>query len=303
MKNSKLIALVAVLVVITMVISIVVATSADKKLREEAEQNANKANEEIGKLDETIDELLETIKGLQTGLKDAEELSKQQAALIEQLKQWGIEIENWNEATAVLADKMAELVEKIEAYEEATDEEGTLLLDKEDYDYINWDLTVYGTNGLYEEAAKDLCRATSVAEMDKIIADCLAAVKALPTNVEVFYNTVAAIEADGVTADDKANVLYVFEKDMINDLTADDFAGETKKERAAAEKALEDRFAEALKTYKTAATEKFVAMVNALPSVDDIKITDLLNGKDEVNEKSPVAEAAAQAETEETPAE
>ena len=270
MKNAKLIALVAVLVVITMVISIVVASNMNAETQKQLDKNQVEAGEQINSLQQTIDKLNGTITNLQNGIKDAEETAKEQAQLIEQLKQWGIEIENWNEATAVLADKVLELQKKVMEHYNAKDEDGNLILDEADYEFVGGWLNC--ADDLVSEATIDLARATSIEEMDKIIADCLAACKAIKTDIEVLYDTVAAVEADGVTADDKENMMKSL--DYFKRVAQSEYAGETTKERTEAQKALNKRIQDALKTYKVAATDKYVAMVAALPTVDGIKISD-----------------------------
>lgn len=269
MKNTKLIALVAVLVVATMVISIVVASSMNSATQKQLEENKTASGEQITSLQQTIDKLNQTITNLQNGIKDAEDTAKEQAELIEQLKQWGIEIKEWNEATAVLVEKIAELDKALDDLYNSEDEDGNRVYNEKDYQFVGgwWNAAL----DLYDQAVADIMRATSVAEMDKIIADLLAACKATKTDIEVLYATVESLEKDGITAEDKEdmmNSIYYFEN-----VETSEYEGETNKARTEAQKALEKRIGEALKAYKVAATDKYVAMVNALPAIDDVKIS------------------------------
>ena len=224
----------------------------------------------IKDLEKAIEDLNKVIADLEKGLANAEDVAREHAKLIEMLKLNGIELEDWNEATILLLEKVAELQKKVYDYYNSCDEDGNRVVDEANFEFVGgW---YNSANKFLDQAQIDLIRATSVEGMDKIIADCLAACKAIKTDIEVLYDTVAAVEADGVTADDKENMMKSL--DYFKRVAQSEYAGETTKERTEAQKALNKRIQDALKTYKVAATDKYVAMVAALPTVDGIKISD-----------------------------
>ncbi len=248
MKNTKLIALVAVLVVVTLVISIVVATSNDATTK-------NEVLETVTKYEDKIDALNKTIEQLNQGLIDAN-------TALEQFKNAGVELENWNEATVALPAQLQALDDAYDAFVKAEqiydEDDSEKVLVKFDEIYANYADVNYTAifTDLKAAAARDLGRATSVAEMTTIVNNYKTSLNNVPTTLESFVATVEAIEANGVTLDDYDNIVLVpvIQAKVDADLYAE-----------GQEKDLTDRITEINKTFKPLAVEQVVTLVNALP--------------------------------------
>ena len=266
MKNTKLIALVAVLVVVSLVVSIAVALGNDKKGNDAIVGTIKDYEQQIAKLNQTIEELE---KGL---ISSTEALEKLQAA--------GVEIKNWNEASAVLLDKLAELEKAGEDFEESVkvfdekDEkkENPLVTfeDLYDFTYTQGEETVWHEDKFYElheNAMMDLLRATSVAEMNTIIANYKADLAKVPTILDMYIANIEAVEKDGkVTYDEYETMLVAYElaDQIIDAIYAPAAEGEEK-----GQKDLLDERLDALMTeFKPLVVEKFVELANALPEVE-----------------------------------
>lgn len=201
-KNIKLIVFVAVLVVVALVASIAVAIVGDNQLKQQlADQNASaeadkKADAaEIEKLNATIDKLNETIAKLEQGLADAEDLAAAQEEVIKALEEAGVKLENWNGATAALYTKMAELGEAFNEWftENEVDETGYgTLVDGYKYDEEFEKLV----DELEVSTIVDMVRATSVEEMDAIIANAIAKLDAVPTRLEKLVEAINGAKVD-----------------------------------------------------------------------------------------------------------
>lgn len=266
MKNTKLIALVAVLVVVSLVVSIAVALGNDKKAGAQIDDTIKNYEQQIAELNKTIEELN---KGL---ISSTEALEKLQAA--------GVEIKNWNEASAVLLDKLAELEKAGEDFEESVkvfdekDEkkENPLVTfeDLYDFSYTQGEETVWHTDKfeeLYQNAMMDLVRATSVAEMNTIIANFKADLANVPTILEFYLSTLETVEKDGkVTYDEYETMLVAYEvaDQIIDNIYAPAAEGEEKGQKELLAERLDALMAE----FKPLVVEKFVELAKALPEVE-----------------------------------
>ena len=258
-KNIKSIGIIALIVVIVMVLSAVIATSNDKKVSAEIQNSANETSAKIDALNKTIDELNKTIADLKKGLATAEELAAKQEAVIEALKNAGVEINNWNAATEALIEKKAELDKVIPTFAEelAEDEVSVVLV----YDVDFADVV----DDLYEAANEALYRATSVEAMDAIIAGLAADLRAIPTRVEKLHTALDAIEAGDVTVADGENMV------LANRLLADTDDSVYEKDE---KKALQDRFDDAFVAYYAAVANEYLTLVNALPTAVKATVAD-----------------------------
>lgn len=239
MKNTKLIALVALLVVVVLVVSVVIATSNDNKI-------AAGVNQSVASVEAQIKDLKAAIEELKKGNATLQET-------IAKLEQNGVKNDNWNGGTEALIEKVAELEEKVEEYESA---EGFSKSAYNNYDSKR--------NEIVRAAQIALFRATSVEEMDAIIAGVLADLAALDTKVQEYTKLVNAIGTTGELAD-RTNIEAVL-KAGFTTLSADLYDGETAEAKAAAKKALDDQFKKAYDEYVALAKAEFVAMVEKLPT-------------------------------------
>ena len=259
MKNTKLIALVAVLVVVSLVVSIAVAFGNDKKANAVIEETIKNYEEEIADLNKTIEDL-------NKGLISATEA-------LDKLQGIGVEIKNWNEATAVLVEKLAELVEAGKAFEVSVQ-----TYDEKDEEKKNPLITfaeIYGTTfythesftELYEDAKNDLQRATSVAEMNTILANYKAALAKVPTLLDLYIANLEAVEKDGkVTYDEYETIKLAIElsKQVSDKVYTPAAEGEEKGQK----ELLADRLDALMTEFKPLAVAKFVELVNTLPEVE-----------------------------------
>ena len=266
MKNTKLIALVALLVVISMVVSVVIATSNDNKVSGQVQETVKSYEEKIADLNKTIDKL-------NAGL-----ISANQA--LEALKNAGVELENWNAASAVLADKLDELEAAAEAFEEsanvyAPDHDECTLEDHEACVVADfYDVYSYSYNDVdsmevfYELAYKaqtDILRATSVAEMDAIIAQFKKDCEAVPTILETLYATLKTIGTE-VTYDDYDNIKKA---SFLFSVVDEDVLAPAATEDDKSEKELLDEQLKALYVdFKPLVVDTFITLVGKLPSVE-----------------------------------
>ena len=233
MKNTKLIALVALLVVVVLVVSVVIATSNDNKI-------AAGVNQSVASVEAQIKDLKAAIEELKKGNATLQET-------IAKLEQNGVKNDNWNGGTEALIEKVAELEEKVEEYESA---EGFSKSAYNNYDSKR--------NEIVRAAQIALFRATSVEEMDAIIAGVLADLAALDTKVQEYTKLVNAIGTTGELAD-RTNIEAVL-KAGFTTLSADLYDGETAEAKAAAKKALDDQFKKAYDEYVALAKAEFVAI-------------------------------------------
>jgi cell division protein FtsB/lysophospholipase L1-like esterase len=237
MKNTKLIALVALLVVVVLVVSVVIATSNDNKI-------AAGVNQSVASVEAQIKDLKAAIEELKKGNATLQET-------IAKLEQNGVKNDNWNGGTEALIEKAEELMTKVAEYEAA---EGFNADAYNNYDDKRDEILMAAEIAMF--------RATSVEEMDAIIAGVLADLAALDTKVQEYTKLVESIGT--VELADRTTVETILQANFTS-LSADLFDGETAEAKAAAKKAVDDKFAAAYDEYVKLAKAEFVTLVGKLP--------------------------------------
>lgn len=256
-KNIKTIVIVAVALVVAILVSCLIAVNNDKK-------NAGA----VADLNATIENLKDTIKDLEDGLADAKDLTAAQDEVIKALEANGVKLDKWDEATAVVLEKIEALVEVAETFYASYDENELGLTFDDVYGeaYAQEALTPVLT-----QKAMDIARATSVESMDAIIAEFQTVVDELPTRLERLYADIEAIKADGVTYSDKealGNAYATFYA-----LNGNVFAPATETE-AGEKETLYNTLNELYVEWRDALVAEFVAKVNAIPGFYAILDTD-----------------------------
>ncbi len=256
-KNIKTIVIVAVALVVAILVSCLIAVNNDKK-------NAGA----VADLNATIENLKDTIKDLEDGLADAKDLAAAQDEVIKALEANGVKLDKWDEATAVVLEKIEALVEVAETFYASYDENELGLTFDDVYGeaYAQETLTPVLT-----QKAIDIARATSVESMDAIIADFQTVVDELPTRLERLYADIEAIKADGVTYADKealGNAYATFYA-----LNGNVFAPATETE-AGEKETLYNTLNELYVEWRDALVAEFVAKVNEIPGFYAILDTD-----------------------------
>ena len=273
MKNTKLIALVAVLVVITLVVSIVVATNNDKKVASQLEQQVKDYESEIAQLNKTLDEF-------KAGLITATEA-------LEALKEANIKLENWDKASDVMINKIAELEKALADFKASKvvyKEDGKTVLvsfnDQYNFTYAyghNYQtattapetVTYHAAqfNELLELAKLDIYRAASIEDMNAIISNFKKDIAKVQTIRELLLSTLEKVNKGGVTYDDYNdlvlasylyNVIKVTNPAMFNAPVSEDDKGE-QVELAEELEALKEEF-------KPLVVANFIKLVDALPA-------------------------------------
>ena len=135
--TRNIISLAACFVICFLSISVIVATSNDKKVA--AELNSSNDDDYIRKMNEIISKL-------ESGLISVEHA-------IKELEHWGVDVQKWEAASGSVGIKLQALLEVYDEYREQITDENDLLTAKE----------------LYEQAQIDIIKATTIAEMDSII--------------------------------------------------------------------------------------------------------------------------------------
>lgn len=264
MKNTKLIALVAVLVVVGVIVSVAITNGTIANNNAELKQ-------ELADNQTTIDALNATIEKLNAGL-----ISYEQA--MKELEEKGIELKNWTEATNQLPAKLAALEKAYADFKASVvvyDEDNKTVLvnfvDKfntfvdEDEKVLFDNASIFGT--LYTDAQDALLRATSVAEMDAIIAGFTADCKAVPTMLQSLYTTLETVEKNGVEYSDYENILLAIA--LYEDYITNDNVYAPATEEAKGEKeVIGERIDALLDGFKPLIVEKFIELVKALPRVE-----------------------------------
>ena len=265
MKNTKLIALVALLVVISMVVSIVIATSNDNKTAAQIQQT-------VDSYQSKIDALNKTIADLNAGLISANKA-------LEQLQGAGLDVEAWTEATAQLPAKLVELqkvaedfVASFESEKDAGDAydnfEALYLYNIGDVD-VEEEL-----NKISNKAVSDLERATSVKAMNDIIAAYGKALKAYPTKIQTLDATLATLNT--VTLEKFET--YVFATELFDDVVASNILPVDEDGKETAKEEYEETFDDLFEAFQPLAIDAFVAAVESIPAVETLS----LNHKDAV---------------------
>ena len=269
MKNTKLIALVAVLVVVSLVVSIAVALGNDKKGNDAIVDTIKNYEQQIAELNKTIEDLE---KGL---ISSTEALEKLQAA--------GVEIKNWNEATAVLTEKIAELdkaqdefIESVNVYDEKDEKKENPLVTYTDlyvFSYTQGEETVWHDDQfveIYYNAYMDLYRATSVAEMNTIIANFKADLAKVPTILDMYIANLETVEKDGKVTYDEYDTIKLA-RELALQITNDHvFAPAAEGEKKGQKELLQERYDALMAEFKPLAVKKFVELAGVLPTVEQL---------------------------------
>lgn len=249
MKNTKLIGLVALLVVVVLVVSVVIATSADATLKNDVmnkvDQNASDLaalKAQLAKLGISLDKVEELLKDLQDN---------------------NINGDEFDEVSPLAYTTWAEL-ETVFNAEKAKDADGSDT--RKLYNGYKAKVDAISAKAYYL-----VFRASTKEALEAIKEDVLAQIKAIPTRVKEYENLVAAIEKDDVTVDDKANFASIIDAKMY-EYTPDLYEGKDAAEKQAAKKVLDDRYTAAFGKYKTAEAKKYDEMVAALPEAEKLTI-------------------------------
>ena len=326
-KNIKLIGVVALLVVIVMVASALIAISNDNKLNEnigatigqvekdhdadlsslkteltgkiestvkdlngkidalKAELNgkvdANAAEIEalkadLATLNETVATLTATLETLQGEVTDLAAIVAAQGELIEAVTGVagaGINIDGWNDATDAYWTKLGELQEVYEDFFTVEDEHGVNVWSVVYLSWYEYDLVEEYLN----DAQIALLRATDVEDMDGVIADFSAKLDSIPTRMQMLYEAIDSVEADGVTIEDlhmlvrvegllEGEYCYVCERYI--SANADELYAEDEKE------ALVARFDAAVVAIVDVLADEVVRLVSELPEVDMLTLAE-----------------------------
>lgn len=208
--KSNLVRFIALIVMIVMVAAVGLTACADKNAQDAADkaqtsadnaQNAaNDAKTKIEELNKTITELKDALAKLEAELEAAdgeheaaiaaleEALAKAEGDLadaLEELYDAVLDLEDWNEATAVVVEKLEELKTTVDEFFADT------------YMYYG-DVEMESANEAYQHAMFAILRAPSADAMDEIIADVAETLEALPTIPEKLDAVLTEVEVNGV---------------------------------------------------------------------------------------------------------
>ncbi len=193
-NKNKLIGFIALIVVVVLVGSAAIALIADNAVKnaaaelaaqaaKEAEDRAKaEAQTEIKKLNDTIADLQKLLAAAEGNLADANEEIADLAAKLEGV----MNLDPWNEATKHVVAKLGELLAKYETVEGY-------------YDLVSAD-AVKSLKTAYDNAYWAIVRSSSVADMDKVLADFDASLEAFnATRYDVILaGKIEAVKAEGV---------------------------------------------------------------------------------------------------------
>lgn len=270
-KNIKLIGIVALIVVIVMVLSTVIAVNNDKKVAGElgsaVEDISGSVNDAKKDLEKEIAALKDAINSLKGELADAKDV-------IAKLEEAGVKLENWEAATEVVLEKLAEAKEVYSSYinySNATETTEATLNFASNYAYLSTNAVEY-FKAYLTIAESAIERATSVEEMDAIIAGLKADYDAIPTHYEALYTAFETVEADGVTYDDYDNIKALDK--LFKSADVDFFAVAEDEEEKDEIVVLEERLDAIYDEFKPIVIESFVALVAALPEkAEDVRMS------------------------------
>ena len=259
MKNTKLIALVALLVVISMVVSIVIATSNDNKTAAQIQQT-------VDSYQSKIDALNKTIADLNAGLISANKA-------LEQLQGAGLDVEAWTEATAQLPAKLEELqkvyVDFVASFESKKDAGDAQKNFEALYVYTIGDVNVVKElANITNKAISDLERATSVKAMNDIIAAYGKALKAYPTKIQTLDATLATLN----TVSLEKFETYVFAKDLFDEVVASKILPVDEDGKETAKDTYQETFDDLFEEFKPLAIDAYVAAVESIPAVETLSL-------------------------------
>lgn len=277
MKNTKLIALVAVLVVITLVVSIVVATSNDEKVAADLEQQVADYEKEIAVLNKTLDEL-------NAGL-----ITATQA--LEALKEANVKLENWNKASDAMVSKIEELnkaYEDFKASKVVYAEDGKTVVisfaDQYSFSYAyGYNTQIVGVNNvpadawtyhsaqfteLLSLATLDIYRAASIEDMNTIISNFKKDIAKVPTIRELLLSTIETVNKGGVTYSDYNDlVLASYLYSVIKTTNTNMFTAPATLEDKGEQVELAEELEALKEEFKPLVVENFIKLVDELPEV------------------------------------
>ncbi len=255
-KNIKTISILALVAVIVLVASVLIAIGNDSNVTDglngKLEDTEKSYEQKIAELNKIIDDL-------KAGLTDTE-------TALKKLEENGIKLDQWGLATEAVAEKLEKLDETynkfIESFEKWDEKLEIFVTDA--HDYFD-DETIDGFYESYMNAYIAILRATSVDAMDKVIADFDAELKATKTVIDVLEDMLTELEKDAITGDDLQGILDA--KAYFEDIN-DVLFGEG--EKAAFEKRINDL----LTACDKAIVDAFIASVNALPTTTELTLSD-----------------------------
>lgn len=200
--SNKYTSFILTVVFIAMISIVLVITVMDEQNQKLLEEKGNVYSDVYLELQDTIDALADSINGLGKDLEKAKETAKKQAELIAQLKDLGVNKNDYIGANEAYDEKYVELAAVLPEFEARLDDrykdiDEALVYDEDYFKY---------TRQLQTNAFEALFRALSVKEQDKIIADFKQALEDIPTRVEKIYAALDLLEKDGITVSDKENM-------------------------------------------------------------------------------------------------
>lgn len=250
-KNIKTISILALVAVIVLVASVLIAVVNDSNINDDL--NA-KLEDTTKSYEQKIAELNKIIEDLEAGLTDAE-------TALKQLEENGIKLDSWIAATKVVAEKLEKLDEIVDEFygKYENDELGVNI-----YDYFDEE-TIDEFNELYLDAYIAIIRATSVDSMDEIISGIETKIDGLKSVIDILDDKLTELEKDPITGDDRDAIFDA--KDYFENIN-DELLTENQKNNFAS------RIDALIDAYNKVVVESFIAKVNALPTVAQLTGSD-----------------------------
>ena len=227
-----------------------------------AEIEALKAD--LATLNETVATLTATLETLQGEVTDLAALVAAQGELIEAVTGVagaGINVEGWNAATDAYWAQLYNLEKVYNAFFTVKDEYGVNIWSVVYLDYYAYE----EADDLLGQAQIELLRATSVENMEAIVAQLAADLDAIPTRMEMLLAALDRVEADGVTIEDLEDMLLVEE---LLDTNSDDLYAKGQKDELVA------RFEAAVVAIVDALANEVVRLVAELPAVEMLTLAE-----------------------------
>lgn len=250
-KNIKTISILALVAVIVLVASVLIAVVNDSNINDDL--NA-KLEDTTKSYEQKIAELNKIIEDLEAGLTDAE-------TALKKLEENGIKLDSWIAATKVVAEKLEKLDEIVDEFygKYENDELGVNI-----YDYFDEE-TIDEFNELYLDAYIAIIRATSVDSMDEIISSIETKIDGLKSVIDILDDKLTELEKDPITGDDRDAIFDA--KDYFENIN-DELLTENQKNNFAS------RIDALIDAYNKVVVESFIAKVNALPTVAQLTGSD-----------------------------
>lgn len=250
-KNIKTISILALVAVIVLVASVLIAVVNDSNINDDL--NA-KLEDTTKSYEQKIAELNKIIEDLEAGLTDAE-------TALKKLEENGIKLDSWIAATKVVAEKLEKLDEIVDEFygKYENDELGVNI-----YDYFDEE-TIDEFNELYLDAYIAIIRATSVDSMDEIISGIETKIDGLKSVIDILDDKLTELEKDPITGDDRDAIFDA--KDYFENIN-DELLTENQKNNFAS------RIDALIDAYNKVVVESFIAKVNALPTVAQLTGSD-----------------------------